>query len=261
MHERQNNRPLILFMTQTTETTDKTTENTTVAENAGNPLRYEWYLTLQSVAPEFSNEAKLEQFIDIIFRLAIGEREQALKQPLFENEPEARFQVFCTAMQQLGEAMHRRPFTDMLGEVHQLIRGKKEQNAAGSFYTPTCICDLVAAMTDKGTAAQKFAKGEVVTIADDAVGSGRLFLSFAKLYPQHLDLIRFQGSDKELNAVKMCYINCFFNKIALRIFHADTLANKVWAGYETPAWRAYESYQGIIELSDFIRKEQEMRKE
>lgn len=243
-------------MDQTTDTNDKAETNTTDNKN---PLRQEWFLTLQSIAPEMTDEKKLVQFIDMMFNLAIGRRRDAIEQPIFQREKIHRFTVLCTAMKQLGKAMQQQPFTDLLGEVHQLIRSQKGQKDTGSFYTPTDICDLMVAITDKGEADAKFAKGEVITLSDPAVGAGRLFLAFAKRHKTHLDLIRFLAMDIELTAVKMCFLNCFFNKIALRIFHGNTITKDIWDVHETPAWLAYEGNHYLVELGELIRANEEMK--
>lgn len=214
------------------------------------PLRQEWFLTLTRTAPEFRDEQKLEQFIELMFRILTGHADTAFEQPIFEHDTEIRKAAFVLAMQQLGDAMTRRRFCDLLGEVHQLIRSKRSLSSTGSFYTPMDISDLMAAATRDEHTLERLKRGELISVADEAVGAGRLLLSFAAQYPDYLPQLRFYGTDIEAAAVKMCFVNCTLNGMAATIRHGNALTRETWAVYRTFEWAAYRG----AEMIDTMRK-------
>lgn len=205
------------------------------------PLRQEWFLTLCRSTSRHSSEEKFEQFVDMMFNILLGKHEKAFNQPAFKGaDGEACKTAFVTAMVQLGALMERRRFEDILGDVHQLIRGRRGQKDNGSFYTPTNVSDLMAAVTDDPQTKEKLARGYMVSAADEALGAGRTLMSFAKLHADRLPQLRFYGTDLELLAVKMSFINFTLNGMAAQIIYGDSITNKVWTVYRTMEWFAPE---------------------
>lgn len=203
------------------------------------PLRQEWFRTLCRAGSRYSDEEKFEQFVDMMFNIMLGKREEALNQPAFRGaDGEACKAAFVTAMQQLGNLMERRRFEDILGDVHQLIRSRRGQKNNGSFYTPTNVSDLMAAVTDDPKTKERLDRGDIVTAADEALGAGRTLMSFAKLHADRLPQLRFYGTDIELFAVKMSFINFTLNGMAAQIIHGNSLTNEVWTVYHTMEWFA-----------------------
>ena len=214
-----------------------------------------WLKELRRVAPELDERSKVEQFIEMMFHLLRGDSESARKLPVFSKDSESRMDAFVSAMRLLGDEMERHRFEDLLGDAHQDLRGARSQSSTGSFYTPQNVSDLMAACTEGGSAKAKLERGEIVTVADEAVGSGRTLMSFAKLYPDRLEQLRFYATDIEKSAVMMCYVNCALNGMALCIRHGNSISNETWGDvFYTPEWVAYAPAARNAEMLKILRR-------
>lgn len=204
-----------------------------------------WARLIIKAAPEVNPVSAFEDFVHMMFLAIIGKPEDARKLPAI-NGSEERVSVFLKAAEMLGEEMARRPFEDLLGLVHQDIRGNHSQQGTGSFYTPTSLCKAMAELVDADLAAahadaeRHFAAGELYRVLDPTIGAGRTLMSFAEVHREHIHLLRFFGTDIEANAVRMAFVNCTLCGMAAEIRHGNELTGEVWAVYRTPEWYYYE---------------------
>jgi type I restriction-modification system DNA methylase subunit len=204
-----------------------------------------WWKELQKLTGAYGQLDVLHDFISAMFYTLQGKIDELPKLPCLAGvDYEKRLTVMRRAMIFLGEAMERERFRDILGAADQELRGTKSQSGTGAFYTPDSVCDVMAAMTgsENDPVKEKLERGEIVTVYDPTVGAGRTLLSFVAKHQNHIDLIRAFGTDIEINAVRMFYVNCALNGIAARCVHGNELSNdREWAVYYTPEWHVYEA--------------------
>ncbi len=207
-------------------------------------LKQLWWKELSKLTGAYGALDVLHGLIDAMFYTLNGEHDKVKDIPcLAGKDYEKRVRIMQRAMRFLGEAMERERFTDILGAADQELRGKGSQDCTGAFYTPDSLCNVMAEMTG---VSEKLERGEIVTVYDPTVGAGRTLMAFCKRYAKHLDKIRAFGTDIEINAVRMFYVNCALNGIAARCVHGNELSNdREWAVYYTPEWHVYEYDRNI----------------
>lgn len=205
----------------------------------------EWVKLITAAAPDVLPVSAFEDFVSMLFLLSQGKPDEARALPSI-NGDEKRVDAFLQAAVLLGEEMAEHRFEDLLGAAHQEMRGLYSQQGTGSFYTPTCLCQVMAAMTDGGladahaAAAARIAERGIFRVLDPAVGAGRTLLSFAEVHRDNLPFLRFYGTDIEINACRMSYVNMMLNGMAAEIRHGNDLTGEVWAVWRTPEWYTYE---------------------
>lgn len=203
-----------------------------------------WWKELTKLTGAASPLDVLRDFISAMFFISQGQRDEIPKLgSLSGKDYEKRLTIMRRAMIFLGEAMERERFRDILGAADQELRGTKSQSGTGAFYTPDSVCDVMAALTgsDSDPVKEKLESGGIVKVYDPTVGAGRTLMAFCKKHAAHLDQIRAYGTDIEINAVRMFYVNCTLNGIAARCVHGNELSNdREWAVYYTPEWHVYE---------------------
>lgn len=212
-----------------------------------NVLKMSWWKELTKLTGAYDSLSVLRSFIEAMFYTLNGEHEKVKEIPcLVGKDYEKRVRVMQRAMRMLGEAMEVERFVDFLGAADQALRGKGSQDCTGAFYTPTSLCEAMGGIAANADIKAKFERGEIVTVYDPTVGAGRTLLAFCKVNAKYLDQIRAFGTDIEINAVRMFYVNCALNGIAARCVHGNELSNeREWAVYYTPEWHVYEYDRNI----------------
>ena len=215
-------------------------------------LKQIWWKELSKLVGAYDPLTVLRGFIDAMFFTSIGEPDKVKELPILQGDYDKKIRIVQRAMIFLGEAMERERFTDILGAADQEMRGKGSQDTTGAFYTPTSLCEVMGEIVggeESDPVKEKFERGEIVTVCDPTVGAGRTLLGFCKKHAEHLDQIRAYGTDIEINAVRMFYVNCTLNGIAARCVHGNELSNdREWAVYYTPEWHVYEEERRKREL-------------
>lgn len=230
-------------------------------------MKHTWFDMVCKAAPEMGAVQAFEDFVEMAFHLILGDREKALAVRSLANGGEERQAKFAEALHALAEEMGQRRFSDVLGEVHQEIRGTRSQQATGSFYTPESLCDAMAQMTmDQEAIRAKVERHEIVRVQDPTIGAGRTLLSCAKIYRKYLPWFRFYGTDMELNACRMAFVNMALNGMAAEVTHGNELTQEVWARWRTPEWYAYEGMEHLETLQRVMRileplKQEEQKEE
>ena len=229
--------------TLTTEELSKARSESFLGEM--NVLKMSWWKELSKLTGAYDSVNVLRSFIDAMFYTLNGEHDKVKDIPcLAGKDYEKRIRILQRAMRMLGESMEANRFVDFLGAADQALRGKGSQDCTGAFYTPTSVCEALTGTA--GKMADKFERGEIVSVYDPTVGAGRTLLAFCKDHVKYLKQIRACGTDIEINAVRMFYVNCALNGIAARCVHGNELSNeREWAVYYTPEWHVYEYDRNI----------------
>ena len=112
---------------------------------------------------------------------------------------------------------------DTLGRLYEaMYQSKGKASALGQFYTPECLCDLMAKVTYK--------ESDIPHISDCACGSGRTLLAAYNKYREGY----YTGEDLDGMSVRMCALNLMVHGARGRAVCHDTLRSPVnfdW-GYE-----------------------------
>lgn len=204
-------------------------------------MRQAWFKAVQKAAPEMPAVQAFEDFVAMAFYLLLGDRDKALAVGTLANGGEERKDAFANALLMLGDAMEKYRFEDLLGEVHQEIRGTYSQQGTGSFYTPPSLCRVMAQMNaDHEKIRDTIAAGGIIRVSDPSIGAGRTLLALAELYPDHLSSFRFFGTDIELNACRMAFLNMALNGMAAEVIHGNGITLETWQVWHTPEWKFYE---------------------
>ena len=105
---------------------------------------------------------------------------------------------------------------DCLGDYFMEILSNER---TGQFFTPQCICDMMAQMTHPS---------ERTTVNDCCCGSGRMLLSAAKINRNMV----FYGADIDLQCCQMTIINMCLNGLCGQVSHMDSLKVEEWRRWE-----------------------------
>lgn len=118
---------------------------------------------------------------------------------------------------ELVTAMEAR--SDILGDIFQ---GAITYGENGQFFTPDCICDLMARMVahDEGDTLKE-------KVCDPCCGSGRMLLATAKVNPHRY----FVGQDVDHRCAKMTAINLALNGLYGESICGNSLSLEVRAAY------------------------------
>lgn len=143
--------------------------------------------------------------------------------------------LFPDMLGALVEALEEKR-TDVLGEVFmELELGNKW---AGQFFTPQCICDLMAAFTLVG-AAEQLERQEFITIHEPACGGGAMLIGVVNhLHEQGIDYqnrIHVSAIDLDLKAVHMAYIQLSLLGVPAVVIHGNSLTLEERSHWYTPA--------------------------
>lgn len=212
-----------------------------------NVLKMSWWKELSKLTGAYDSVSVLHSFIDAMFYTLNGEHDKVKDIPcLAGKDYDKRVRILQRAIRLLGESMEANRFVDFLGAADQALRGKGSQDCTGAFYTPTNVCEAMAGCNNDEHIKAKFERGEIVTVYDPTVGAGRTIMAFCKVHRDNIEQIRAFGTDIEINAVRMFYVNCALNGIAARCVHGNELSNeREWAVYYTPEWHVYEYDRNI----------------
>ena len=211
-----------------------------------NVLKMSWWKELSKLTGAYDSVSVLHSFIDAMFYTLNGESDKVKDIPcLAGKDYDKRVRILQRAMRLLGESMEANRFVDFIGAADQALRGKGSQDSSEAFYTPTSVCEAMGGIAATDQIKEKLERGEIVTAYDPTIGAGRLLLSFCKKYADKLDQIRCFGTDIEINAVRMSYVNFALNGIAAELKHGNELMLEHWATYYTPEWHVYEYDRNI----------------
>lgn len=144
--------------------------------------------------------------------LSAREKEEEYKQ-VARNYSSEELKQFSLALSFLIEDMQNRGegLKDCLGDYFMEILSNDRR---GQFFTPQTICDFMALVLQP--------EGE--TVSDPCCGSGRMFLSAAKINRN----LRFYGADIDLQCCQMTLINMCLNGLYGEVSQMDSLRLEQW---------------------------------
>ncbi|MDD3183340.1 MAG: N-6 DNA methylase [Alphaproteobacteria bacterium] len=127
--------------------------------------------------------------------------------------------------------------SDVLGRVFsELELGNRWK---GQFFTPDCVCRLMAAMSyGEGLRAAVAEKG-FVSVGEPAVGGGAMIIAFAHEMKRqginHQQCLHVTATDIDLRAVHMAYLQLSLLHIPAVVIHGDTIRLTEHSRWHTPA--------------------------
>lgn len=134
-------------------------------------------------------------------------REEEYKQRADKYRPE-EIAVFSECLMGVAEALEKNPDQDFLGELFMALG--LSDSWKGQFFTPYCVCRMMAAMTLGEDLEQKAKEHGWVGVNDPACGAGALLLAFAnECHRRHFNdqaHVLYVAQDIDYLAGCMCYI-------------------------------------------------------
>lgn len=126
---------------------------------------------------------------------------------------------------------------DILGGLfHELELHNKYK---GQFFTPSVVCELMAAVTVADVEEQIKEKG-YITVSEPCTGSGAMVLGIAKVLMNKNISCSSQmvvtAIDVDLKCVCMTYIQLSLYGIPAVVIHGNTLTTEEWSRWYTPAY-------------------------
>lgn len=232
------------------------------------PEQRDFFKVFEKIAYRHQYSEVFDDYLTMMlnwFADGVDETRQRRDQALAKYTPEEK-QLFNVMMQEHMKVMHSRivdhgeKWYDSLGDFYQTITSNYKSSAMGQFFTPDCICDMMATMN--------IGPEPYRTISDCACGSGRMLLAAHALQPLNF----YHATDLDGMCVKMTILNfCLHNASGL-VVHGNTLSMEVYQYYfidrvQTEAGilpivklvtekKANEIWWGITEFCRIMRKEQ-----
>lgn len=124
---------------------------------------------------------------------------------------------------------------DHLGEIYMELSGGKK--SAGQYFTPYEVSRLMAEMT----IGQTDLSGEkVLTLNEPCCGSGGIIVATAEVLRNrnfnYTNNAVYVANDIDRNCTLMCYLQASWAAMPAVILHQDTLTQKAWDKFITPAY-------------------------
>lgn len=158
-----------------------------------------------------------ENFLDysiFIFNSAPSEEEVNQFNGFSDEEKESYLYMFqCYG--ELAEGFH-----DPLGDI---FMEHLSSNYKGQFFTPECICDMMAAISGG------YKEGN--SVCDPCCGSGRNLLAVAKIARPDKINLSYHAADIDLICIKMTLLNFLVNTMTGEIAWMNTLSLEHWRSY------------------------------
>ncbi|MDD4617483.1 MAG: N-6 DNA methylase [Alphaproteobacteria bacterium] len=126
---------------------------------------------------------------------------------------------------------------DILGQIFSRLElGNKWK---GQFFTPDCVCRLMAAMSYGNGLQATIAEKGYISVGEPAVGGGAMIIALAhEMKRQGLNYQRqlhVTATDIDLRAVHMSYLQLSLLHIPAVIIHGDTIRQTEHSRWHTPA--------------------------
>jgi type I restriction-modification system DNA methylase subunit len=125
---------------------------------------------------------------------------------------------------------------DFLGSVYMELQGDKTRQAAGQFFTPFHVSELMAQIQFVELAEHIRTQG-FVTMSEPACGGGGMLIAAAKQCDLHRvdrKLAFFQAIDVSRNCFLMTYVQTSLLGMSGYVIHGDTLRAEQWESWPTP---------------------------
>lgn len=160
-----------------------------------------------------TNQAFSDFLTIVVCALSLQEQEELYLKTIKPYTPD-EINIFCSAFAQLVIEMNNRGegLKDCLGDYYMDCLASTRK---GQFFTPPELCDLMS---------QLIKPEPNKPVNDPACGSGRFFLSIAKIDRS----LKFYGADIDYQCCQMTLINLCLNGLKGEVSHMDTLKLEEW---------------------------------
>lgn len=127
--------------------------------------------------------------------------------------------------------------SDILGRLfHDLELANKW---TGQFFTPDCICRMMAKMNLTGDVKQLIAERGFVRANEPCIGAGAMIIALARELRaegiNYQQCLHVTAADIDLRAVHMAYLQLSLLYVPAVIVHGNTLSLEEWSHWYTPA--------------------------
>lgn len=187
-------------------------------KKGGKLEKYTCYL--EELARVHSRSNVFEDFLVLVVCCLSMQQKEAVYLSVIKKYSREEAELFVKAFTSLVDEMDNngQGLHDAFGDYFEefLSNGKN-----GQFFTPECICDLMAHFTLAG---KETGEEKDKRICDPTCGSGRLLLSSAKIDRNKY----FVGADIFLTCCYMTLINMCLNSMRGEVLFMNTLSNEVW---------------------------------
>lgn len=151
-----------------------------------------------------------------------------------DEKDKQHFDTICSDMSDMLSQMIDN-YGDHLGEIYMELSGGKK--AAGQYFTPYDVSRLMAEMTVGQT---DLSKDKILTFNEPCCGSGGLIIATADALNErgfnYTSNAVFIANDIDRNCALMCYLQTSWAAMPAIILHQDTITQKAWDEFITPAF-------------------------
>lgn len=151
-----------------------------------------------------------------------------------DEKDKQHFDSICSDMSDMLSQMIDN-YGDHLGEIYMELSGGKK--AAGQYFTPYDVSRLMAEMTVGQT---DLSKDKILTFNEPCCGSGGLIIATADALNErgfnYTSNAVFIANDIDRNCALMCYLQTSWAAMPAIILHQDTITQKAWDEFITPAF-------------------------
>lgn len=168
------------------------------------------------------------------------DREERYKQIMKSYEPQERellADVFGKIFALLSSVVYDDGvFNDYLGDL--FMRCNQGEKNAGQFFTPYHVSKFMAEIT---VTDDKIKNGEILTISDCCCGGGGMLIAALDVLKNRYDVnyardCFIDAGDIDARCVHMTYLQLSLASVPAIVKHQDTLQNKIWSVWKTPAY-------------------------
>ena len=187
------------------------------------------YLTEVSDNHGVKQEERLDAFCDFIIRLFSTDsyKPEGFKPDVATPENNDYIALVSLWCEMVAEEMERGNAFDLFGQLYeQMFLLKSKASSNGQFFTPDCLCRLMADITDSENEEDGTKKG-LIRVNDPACGSARTLLAhFMKKTHDNRSLsllYYYEAADIDLPTCKMAACNMMIHGMQGRVICQDQL--------------------------------------
>lgn len=161
-------------------------------------------------------------------------------------------------------ALHLNPWTDFLGQIYHRL--ELEDRDGGQSFTPPDASRLIAALLaddseeEHGGLRQQLEGRNLISVSEDACGSGGMVLSFAghiaEMGHDPVNRLMVMLTDIDPNCFDMAYIQCSMTGLMALVRLGDTLTQQIKEVRATPTLRCFWAWTERVGLDKAWRDQE-----
>lgn len=204
-----------------------------------------FFKVFERIAYRHQYSEVFDDYLTMLINWFANGEQQEMRDRAMKKYPEEEKKLFNEMYEAHVHLFHEQIITkgykwyDPLGDFYQTISSNYKASAMGQFFTPACMCDMMAEMLiDKNKTFQM--------ISDPCVGSGRMLLAAHALQPMNY----YWAIDIDPMCAKMAAINmCMHNACGL-VTQGDTLRLEYRTSYSIERVQVGENYLPYLKVLD-----------